>query len=184
MTLPKVCPASDWSAPGRLVALPPAPNASLIARIPTIPYETPLATSPVRARIAYHPRPAGASASARCIGRSTDARPRSSTGCLIATEPPPRRRLLLEQNAVVTGGDTDSTCHLSSAACISRAGEERIVPIEPPLPEGRRRRAGAGGRGERVRSRRRLLVRPVRGTPGRCGCEPPPLHPPVPRQHV
>jgi hypothetical protein len=56
-TSPNVSRASAWSAPSRLVALPPWPAASLIASTPTIANETPFATSPARASHEYQPLP-------------------------------------------------------------------------------------------------------------------------------
>ena len=50
-------PASCFSAPWRLVALPPTPAATPIASTPTSPYETPFATRPIRASASYQPLP-------------------------------------------------------------------------------------------------------------------------------
>src|SRR3954451_18748962 len=69
-TVPYVVPASSCSAPCRLVALPPSPSASFSARRATIPYETPFATSPARAR---------GSSQSRCERTSANASIRSTT---------------------------------------------------------------------------------------------------------
>src|SRR6266508_1215535 len=46
--------ASRAKAPSRLVAAPPSPSASFPARTPTIPNDTPLAASPIRASALTH----------------------------------------------------------------------------------------------------------------------------------
>src|SRR4029078_4879520 len=66
---PKLSCARLRAAPERLVAAPPSPAASLTASTPTIPYETPFATSPPRASQAYHPLPPRPRWRASCAGR-------------------------------------------------------------------------------------------------------------------
>src|SRR5437763_1417060 len=67
-TVPNVVPASCCNAPWRLVAFPPSPNASFSASTPTIPNDTPFATSPVRASTEYQPVPRSAFVAARRRG--------------------------------------------------------------------------------------------------------------------